>query len=181
MTDMLPRLANGIVLRRLAPADLGAFQAYRHDAVVGRYQGWAPTPDEDARELLRHMATTALLQPGVWCQVGIADPRNQQLIGDISLLLAGDGRQAEIGFTLRRQSQGRGLATAAVREAIRLVFERTRAEAVVGTVDARNVASIRLLRRVGMQRVETRNATSLGGPYTECVFATHRASLRGAG
>ena len=42
------------------------------------------------------------------------------LIGDIGLFLAADGRDAEIGITLRRQSQGRGMGTAAAREAISL-------------------------------------------------------------
>ena len=171
MADPLPRTAGSVVLRRLAPADLRAFQAYRHDAELGQYQGWAATSDDDAREFLSHMSTAELLQPGVWCQIGIAESSSLELVGDIGLLLASDSLQAEIGFTLRRQSQGHGLATAAVQETIGLVFEHTRAEKVVGITDARNVSSIRLLERVGMRKVDTRSATSRGEPCTEYVYA----------
>jgi RimJ/RimL family protein N-acetyltransferase len=174
MTDPLPRIAGGVVLRRLAPADLGDFQAYRHDAELGQYQGWAATPDDDARNFLSHMSTAKILQPGVWCQIGIAESSSLNLIGDIGLLLASDSLQAEIGFTLRRQSQGRGLATVAVQEAIGLVFEHTRAEKIVGITDARNVASIRLLERVGMRKVDTRSATFRGKSCTEYVYAVRK-------
>lgn len=167
----LPRTAGSIVLRRLDPADLRAFQAYRHDAELGRYQGWAATSDEEARDFLGYMSSAKLLQPATWCQIGIAESGSLALIGDIGLLLARDARSTEIGFTLRRESQGRGLATAAVQEAIALVFETTRAERVVGTVDTRNVSSIRLLERVGMRKEETRSATSRGEPCTEYVYA----------
>ena len=174
MTDPLPRTAGSVVLRRLAPADLRAFQAYRHDTELGQYQGWAATPDDEAREFLGHMSRAKLLQPGVWCQIGIAESSSLKLIGDIGLLLASDTLLAEIGFTLRRQSQGHGLATAAVQEAIALVFERTRAEKIVGITDARNVSSVRLLERVGMRRVDTRRATFRGEPCMEYVYAVGR-------
>ena len=174
MTDPLPRAAGSVVLRRLAPTDLCAFQAYRQDAELGQYQGWAATPDEDARDFLSHMNKAELLQPGVWCQIGIADATSLDLIGDIGLILASNSSQAEIGFTLRRQSHGCGLATAAVQEAIALVFESTRAEKVVGIADARNVPSIRLLERVGMQKMETRSTMSRGEPCTEFVYAASK-------
>lgn len=172
--DPLPRTAGNVVLRRLAPGDLRAFQSYRHDIELGRYQGWVPTPDHDALEMLDHMGRTTLLQPGVWCQIGIAESGTLDLIGDIGLVLAADERQAEIGFTLRRQSQGRGLATSAVRETLNLVFEHTRAGQVIGVADARNRPCIRLLERVGMHKMETRRTTFRGEPCTEWVYAVGR-------
>src|SRR6476660_4658923 len=116
--DPLPRIANGVVLRRLAISDLAAFQAYRHDPVLGLYQGWSAASDAEATSFLAEMNSSELLQLGTWSQIGIADFNNLALIGDIGLFLASDGRHAEIGFTLRRESQGRGVATTAVREAI---------------------------------------------------------------
>ena len=177
MIDLLPRAAGGIVLRRLAATDLVDFQAYRQDPELGRYQGWVATPDHDARDFLNHMNQAALLQPGTWCQIGIADANSLALIGDIGLILASDASQAEIGFTLRRQSQGHGLATAAVKEAIALVFESTGAKKVVGIADTRNLASIRLLERVGMIKVETRSAKSRCKRCTELVYNAHKHNV----
>ena len=177
--ELLPRAADSVVLRRLSPADLPAFQAYRQDKELGRYQGWVATTDAEAGDYLRHMQSTELLRPGAWCQIGIADAESQVLVGDIGLFIASDGGHAEIGFTLSREAQGRGLATAAVRTAIALVFEHTRVERVLAMADARNLPSVRLLERVGMQRIETRDTEFRGEPCVEHVYAASRTS--GAG
>lgn len=173
--DPLPRMAGGVVLRRLAPSDLAEFQAYRHDPVCGQWQGWTPMPDADARVFLAEMQTARPLQPGSWFQLGIAAAGDLRLIGDIGLLLAADGGGAEIGFTLSRPSQGRGLATLAVREAIEFVFQLTLAREVRALTDARNLPSVRLLERVGMQRAETRATTFRGAPCVEHLYVLRRA------
>jgi aminoglycoside 6'-N-acetyltransferase len=98
-----------------------------------------------------------------------------ELIGDIGLYLAEDSRHAEIGFTLARHAQRRGLATAAVREAVQLVFAFTAVERVVGITDARNHASIALLERVNMRKVEERTVEFRGETCVEYVYAIPRA------
>ncbi|MBC8022431.1 MAG: GNAT family N-acetyltransferase [Burkholderiales bacterium] len=172
--DPLPRVANVVVLRRLAASDLRAFQAYRNDPVVAQYQGWSAKSDAEATAFLTRMGDVALLQPGIWSQIGIADPASLALVGDIGLLLAGDGREVEIGFTLRPRSQGHGIGTAAVRAAIELVFEHTRADRVLGITDARNLPSIRLLQRAGMHMTGTREAMFRDEPCVEHVYAISR-------
>jgi RimJ/RimL family protein N-acetyltransferase len=172
--EPLPRFADDVMLRRLAVSDLPAFQAYRSDPLLARYQGWAPKSDAEAGAFLAEMSAATLLQPGMWSQIGIAEPDGLALIGDIGLFLACDGHEAEIGFTLRRQSQGRGIGAAAVREAINLVFEETDADRVVGITDARNLQSIRLLQRVGMHMIESRDAHFRGQPCVEHVYAILR-------
>ena len=170
----LPRFAGGVVLRRLAPSDLAAFQAYRHDPVVGQYQGWSAISDTEAAAFLSAMSAARLLQTGRWSQIGIADVPSLDLIGDIGLLLAPDGIDAEIGFTLMPKAQRRGLGTAAVREAINLVFQVTDAQRVFGKTDARNLPSIRLLERVGMHRIGSSTAISRGGTCFEHTYAISR-------
>jgi RimJ/RimL family protein N-acetyltransferase len=172
--DPLPRIANDVVLRRLAVSDLPLFQAYRNDPLIARYQDWWPKSDEEASAFLTRMNATPLLQPGKWSQIGIADPDGLGLIGDIGLFLAGEGHEAEIGFALRRESQGRGMGAAAVREAIDLVFEQTNAGRVLGIADARNLPSIRLLQRVGMHMTESRDAILREEPCVEHIYAISR-------
>ena len=172
--DGLPLIANGVVLRRLAAGDLGAFQAYRHDALLGRYQGWSATSDDDAALLIAEMSTAELFQEGVWFQIGIADAADMALIGDIGLLLINGGQDMEIGFTLQRASQRRGLATDAVREVIAFAFEQTQAERVLGITDARNLSSIRLLERVGMRKTASSSAVFRGEPCIELTYAVSR-------
>lgn len=172
--DPLPRAGEGVLLRRLGVGDLAVFQAYRGDAELGRYQGWSPMSAAKAAAFLDEMSAAPLFRPGEWAQIGIAEPSGSRLLGDIGLFLAEDGREAEIGFTLARAAQGRGLATAAVREALRLVFESVPVLRVVGITDARNLASIRLLERVGMARRDTREAVFREETCIEHVYVAQR-------
>jgi aminoglycoside 6'-N-acetyltransferase len=176
--DPLPRFGTGVVLRRLSALDLAAFQAYRTDAELGRYQGWSAMSNSEARVFLDEMNRLPLFRPGEWAQIGIAEPDTLALAGDIGLYLAEDSCHAEIGFTLARPAQGRGLATAAVLEAIQLVFQFTTAQRALGITDARNHASIAVLERAGMRKQEERNVVFHGEPCLEYVFGLPRVSGR---
>ena len=173
--DPLPRLAGIAVLRRLEVSDLAVFQKYRHDPLIARFQDWYGTrTDAEACAFLARMNTAQLLQPGICAQIGIAEAEQPALVGDIGLTLAPDGKSAEIGYTIRRESQGRGIGTAAVREVINLVFEWTDAERVLGIVDPVNVRSIRLLERVGMCMVESRSGVFRDAPCIDHVYSISR-------
>lgn len=175
VADPLPRVADGVVLRRLGVGDLAAFQAYRLDPELGRYQGWSPMSPAEATDFLSAMGRSPLFVAGAWSQVGIAECSDPRLIGDIGLFLSQDMRQVEVGVTLRSQSRRRGLAGAAVGAAITLAFERTAAERVLGITDARHLASVRLLQRLGMRRVETKPVVFRGDACVGHVYAVARA------
>lgn len=163
-----------MTLRRLAAADLPAFQAYRGDPEVGRWQGWTPRPDAEALAFLDEMAAAPLFAPGRWTQLGIADDISDELLGDIGIHLSADGREAEFGFSLARAAQGRGLASAAVRAAIAQVFEQTAAERIHAQTDARNTACIRLLERLGARRIEHIATEFRGAPCVEFRYELAR-------
>jgi RimJ/RimL family protein N-acetyltransferase len=175
VVDPLPRVVNGVILRRLAASDLAAFQAYRREPELGKYQSWSAVPHAEALAFLEQMCSVALFEPGEWSQIGIATSTNPALIGDIGLFLSSDSRRAEIGFTLRRESQGCGIATIAVKESIKLLFAHTTAEQVLGITDARNLPSIRLLERIGMRRTESRRTIFKGEDCLELVYSLGRA------
>lgn len=174
-SELLPQHGPGFMLRRLSTADLADFQAYRHDEELGRYQGWLPTPDEQASAFLAEMNLAPFPNPGHWVQIGIAEPGYQRLIGDIGVFLDLDANRAEIGFTLARIAQGRGVATAAVRRVVDLIFKCSTAERVIGITDARNLPSVRLMERIGMRRTETRKAVFRGDACVEHTYAVTRA------
>jgi len=120
------------------------------------------------------MRDAPLFQPGEWTQIGIASAQDGHLVGDIGVLLADDGQHAEIGFTLSRTCQRRGVATRAVNGTIALTLELTAARRILAITDARNLPSIRLLERVGMRKCELRNAVWRGEACEELVFALSR-------
>jgi ribosomal-protein-alanine N-acetyltransferase len=172
----LPRLARPALLRRLRASDLAAFHAYRSDPAVCRYQAWSPMSEAEASEFIAEMETAPLCQPGQWAQVAIARAEDDALVGDMGLLVAEDLGLAEIGFTLSTAARGRGYAAAAAAAAIQLLFELTAVPRVVGITDARNAASVRVLERVGMSRVEAREVVFKGEPCVEWVYSIGRGS-----
>lgn len=174
MNEPLPLTGERVVLRRLAPDDLCAFQAYRRDPELARYQGWSAQSDADAQAFIDEMAGAPLFARGEWLQLAIADAASDALLGDIGLHVAADGREAEIGFTLSRPAQGRGLAIEAVALALQLLWEHATVARVLGITDVRNLASLRLLQRLGFVPQETRAAVFKGEPCLETVCVLQR-------
>jgi len=170
----LPREFHGGRLRRLFPRDREAFQAYRALPELGRYQGWPQMSDVEAQEFLDEMHRAPLFASGQWVQLGIALPESDELVGDIGLYVSEDGTFAEIGYTLAPRAQGRGVATAAVCEALLLLFSATGVVRVLGITDDRNLPSIKLLERVGFAFIERRQAVFKGEPCSERVYALQR-------
>lgn len=172
----LPLNGQGVVLRRLTPADLTAFQGYRRLPEVGRFQSWTPMTDAEALAFLRASQNGPLFVPGQWFQIGVAEPEGNQLIGDMGVCVSADRCDAELGFTLSPAWQGQGLATAAVRAVLPWVFAQAGVSRVIGITDARNQASVRVLRRVGMQRVAVINTVFRGEACEEETYALSRSS-----
>lgn len=132
-------------------------------------------PIPAATAFLAAMSAAPFGVPDEWFQLGIAERATDRLIGDIGLCICGpDNQNAELGFTLAREFQGRGLATEAVREMIDLLFERTGVGRVVTMTDERNQPCIRMLDRVGMRRVTCVNSVLRGEPFTGWVYVRPR-------
>lgn len=163
-----------VELRRLSPADLQDFQAYRHDAEVGRYQGWTAQPDAQALAFLDKMGLAPFtLASGEWLQLGIAERASGRLIGDIGLCRRSE-TEAEIGFSLAAPAQGQGLAGEALGLALQLLFGQFGLRRVIAITDARNGASIRLLQRLGARLEMSEEAVFRGEACVEHRFVIDR-------
>ena len=57
---------------------------------------------------------------------------------------------AELGFRFARQQWGKGYATEAARAIVRYAFESTEIQRVIAVVDPHNLASVRVLEKLGM-------------------------------
>lgn len=130
--------------------------------------------EAEALTFINEAAAARLFVPGEWCQIAIAEAGTGGLVGDVGIFVAEGSESAEVGITLSPAATGKGYATAAVRGAIHLVFEHTPVERIFGVTDARNAPSVRLLERVGMTRVESRETVFRGEPCTEWVYAIQR-------
>ena len=144
-----------INLRHLSPRDLRAFQAYRQDPEVARYQNWRSMSDDEALHFLRDVSKSKPLAPGRWRQIGIALKKDNTLIGDMGWFLNADQTEVELGITLAREFQNRGHASGAMRMATHHVFASSPVKRVVAWSDVRNLASMRMIQRLGFRHVLT--------------------------
>jgi ribosomal-protein-alanine N-acetyltransferase len=97
------------------------------------------------------------------------------LIGDVGLrLVAGEPTTADIGYTLMRRQQGRGLAGEAVRAVCDYAFSQLGVRRIQATVDDRNARSLALVRRLGWREVAAVETIWRGEHCVDRIFALSR-------
>ncbi len=144
-----PRLS----ISPLTHADLQAFVSYRQDPAIARYQSWDVTYSiSDAQELVSSQEGVNLPAVDQWLQLAIHHRETGNLVGDLALHNLGT-QVFEIGFTIASAQQGRDFANEAASKLIRDLFDYGVAQLVVANTDARNSASIGLLKSLGFSRV----------------------------
>src|SRR5713101_9148639 len=140
-------------LRHFTDSDLALFMAYRNDPEVARYQGWEGISEPEARAFLQEQKEVQPGVPGQWFQIAIELKETGMLVGDCALKIEVDNeRQAEIGYTLSRAYQGRGIASEAVSCVLEYAFVTLRLHRVIALTACENAASVALLERLGLRR-----------------------------
>ncbi len=140
-------------IRSMASFDAPALLAYRSDASVTRFQGFAPEHVGDAESFIEGSLGADLSEPDRWCQVGLFLKDTGELIGDMGARRFGhDAAHAEIGVTIAPSHQRRGLATEAVRALLSHLFDDLSVHRVIGSVDPDNTGSRALLEKLGMRQ-----------------------------
>lgn len=153
MIGDLPWSTERLILRRFREEDLPAFLAYRNDPLVARYQSWDSATEEEARYIIASQAVQQLGVPGSGIQIAIERKDSRELIGDCYLQVdMAEPRQAELGYTLARDQQGKGYATEAVSCVLDRVFTGLGLHRIIALTDCENAPSITLLERLGFRR-----------------------------
>jgi RimJ/RimL family protein N-acetyltransferase len=176
LTGFLPIETDRLVLRRFVAADAATLSEYRSDPEVARYQSWpTPYPLAAARRLIGEQAHPDGPRAGDWLQ--IAATLEGELIGDVAVRLSDDGRTARIGYTITRANQRRGFGGEAAGAVVARLFETAVGlHRVQASLDARNVASARLLERLGFRHEGTAISAELADG--EWCDVAHYAILR---
>lgn len=149
-----PIVTERLRLRPHRPGDLDDLLVYHSDPEVTRYIPWPVRTVEQTREALAvrlHQGTVHA--PGEWLVLAIEEADSGTVIGEVLLKRSDDRkRNGEVGYAIRRDRQGNGLASEAVRAMLRLGFGEFGLERITASVEAPNAASRRLLERFGFVR-----------------------------
>ena len=147
----LPTLRGAkVILRWLTAADLDALHEIFSDPDVARYLAIPRQPSRaDTERFLDGIhegyRTSSLYQWGI--------EHAGRVVGTCTLGgIDWENRRAEIGFALARAAWGQGLMPDALTALIDHAFEELQLHRIEADVDPRNIASLRLLERLGFRR-----------------------------
>jgi RimJ/RimL family protein N-acetyltransferase len=143
-----------LLLRPFVAEDFDAVFAMQSRPDVARYLYWDARDEEEVRDALeKKVAGTAIRSEGDAVFLAAVLMSTGELVCDMVVhLLSQEHSTAEIGFMVHPDHQGHGYATEAARPLLKLAFEDVQVHRVIGRVESRNVASARVLEKLGMRR-----------------------------
>ena len=140
-----------LILRPLSPSDLETTHQYASDAENCKYMINLPNRDlTETKAFLSCAEIEWLMDKPEFYEYAIC--LDGKHIGAVSLTLVGDGI-GEIGWILHKDYHGKGYATEAAIEIVKLA-RRLSLSKVIAHCDIRNVRSRLLMERLGMRFVE---------------------------
>jgi len=149
----LPIETERLRLRRFEKGDLDAVMSYHALPDVQRYLDWKARDRVEVKAALEAMRKdVALNRPGDSLSLAVERRSDQMLIGQVSLRWHdATAAQAELRFVFSPVYRRQGYAGEAARAAISLGFNEFEFHRIFARCDARNEASARMLKGLGMR------------------------------
>lgn len=138
-------------LRDFEADDWPAVLAYQRDPRYLRYYEWDDRTEDDARRFVQMFVDQQQQRPRTHYQLAVVRRDDGRLIGNAGIRLSAPGATtAEIGYELAPDEWGQGFATEAMRRVLRFGREELGVRRVTAWTVADNVASIRVLEKLGL-------------------------------
>jgi aminoglycoside 6'-N-acetyltransferase len=155
----LPLTSDRLTIRMMRREHAASLVDYRNHPEVARFQDWEiPFSQLMAERLINEQAGLDGPRNDEWVQLAVeVDGR---AIGDVAVGVHDHRRQATLGYSITPVEQGKGYGTEAVAAVITALFAVPGMHRVVATIDPENVASRRVLEKLGF-RFEGRSVKSV--------------------
>ncbi len=132
------------------PSDAVVLTAYRNDPEIAKYQDWElPVTFERTLARLEQQVDRDDVTEGHW--VSFVMRHGDAVVGDVVAHFREGGGIAEIGYTLSPAHHGRGYASEGAATMVDHLIANHGVQRIEATLDPRNVASMRVLERLGLQ------------------------------
>jgi RimJ/RimL family protein N-acetyltransferase len=165
-----------LLLRPLAEADLKDLHRISNDPLVRRYL-WDDVPvSKDMIERVLAQSARMFSEEGLGL-FGVRLRGGEELLGFCGFARWEGVEEVELTYELLPELWGRGLATEAARACLRYAFEEVGLQHVIAGADAPNVASLRVIEKLGMKPLGNINPHAPDAPY----YVLYREDFSAAG
>ncbi len=144
--------AEHIYLRTGKTTDFDAIKAYRQDEENCRYIRPAED-DATTLKMVEQLSSPWQLSQGRWNGLVICQASNNEVIGEVAFNIEDWTHQrAEIGYRLTKTASGKGYCTQACLLLIDFLFKEFGFVKLVAKCDPRNIASYKVMEKLGFVR-----------------------------
>lgn len=143
-----------LTLRPLEDGDLNDLVEFYSRPEVVQFLYWEVRSLAETKQALdQKKLITRLTEEGAGLVLAVVLKATGKVIGEVTLFWRSqEHRQGEVGYIFNPDYQGYGYATEAATVMLALGFDELKLHRIYGSCDARNVASYKLMERLGMRR-----------------------------
>ena len=142
-----------LLLRPFVEDDWRAVHEYAADPEVCRYMAWGPNTEESTKEFIKSAIANQDERPRISFPFAVVLKATGELVGGCKIHISSRGdRESWIGYCLNRGYWGEGYGTEAAGALLEFGFGKLDLHRIFATCDPENVASARVLEKIGMTR-----------------------------
>jgi [ribosomal protein S5]-alanine N-acetyltransferase len=142
-----------LTLREFEDADLAAVHDYAQDAETTKYLEWGPNTLKETTVFLNESLGFQKEKPRVTFDMAIIADADNRLIGACSVTILDNRKKiGALGYVLSSKFWKHGYATEAANALAKFAFDELGMQKIMATCDDLNVASARVMEKIGMTR-----------------------------
>jgi RimJ/RimL family protein N-acetyltransferase len=140
-----------LLLRQFTLDDWVAVHHYASDMDVVEFEPWGPNSEAETRAFLASVLIRYSERPQRDFEFAVVERASGQLVGGGGVhIRSRKDREGWLGYTLRRESWGRGYGTEVAKRLVMFGFEELSLHRISATCDPQNLRSRRVLEKIGM-------------------------------
>lgn len=142
-----------VIMREIEEKDWVDVHKYASQQLVCQYQPWGPNSEEESEEFVKQVIVDAKKKPRSRFVFAIILRGNGNMIGAAELNIQDySNKIGEMGYIINPDFWGMGYATEAAKLVIEFSFKNFNLHRIYATCDPRNVASSKVLEKIGMTK-----------------------------
>ncbi|KAB7665406.1 GNAT family N-acetyltransferase [Bacillus sp. B1-b2] len=142
-----------ITLREMEEMDWIDVHQYASKEKVCQYQPWGPNTEEESKDFVKQVIVDAKKETRTRFVFAIMEKKTERMIGSVEFHIQDiTNKTGEIGYIINPEAWGNGFATEAASILLEFGFTQFKLHRIYATCDPRNLASSRVLEKIGMTK-----------------------------